>query len=54
MGVEHLVKGFGEVLQEVKAIGDLDGLGGALSGFVRIGSRPISGDHADAGMRLSP
>ena len=54
MGVKHLIEGFGEVLQQVKAIGDLDRVGGALPGPVRIGSGPIPGDHADAGMGLEP
>jgi hypothetical protein len=54
MGIEHLVEGFGEVLPQVKAIGDLDRVGGALLGSVRIGSGLISSDHADAGMRRPP
>jgi hypothetical protein len=54
MSVKHLVEGFGEVLQQVKAIGHLDGVGGALSGPIRIGSGPIPSEHADAGMGLQP
>ena len=54
MGIEHLVEGFGEVLPQVKAIGDLDRIGGALLGSVRRGSGSISSDHADAGMCLPP
>ena len=54
MGVKHLVEGFGQVLQEVKAVRDLDRIRGALPGAVCIGSGPISGDHADAGMCLQP
>jgi hypothetical protein len=34
MGVEYLVKGFREVLQQVNAIGDLNRVGGALPGPV--------------------
>jgi hypothetical protein len=52
MGVKHLVESFGEVLQEVEAVGDLDPVGGALSGPVGIGFGAITGDHADAGMGL--
>jgi hypothetical protein len=51
-GVAHLVEGFREVLQEVQAIRDLEGCGGALPGPVRLGSGPLPGAHADAGMRL--
>jgi hypothetical protein len=54
MGVQHLIESFGEVLQQVKAIGDLDRLGGTLPGPVRVCSGPIAGDHADAGMGLQP
>jgi hypothetical protein len=52
MPVEHLVEGFRKVLQQVQAIGHLERGGGALPGPVRIGSKPIPGDHADAGMGL--
>jgi hypothetical protein len=38
----------------VKAVRDLDRVGGALPGAVRVGSRSIPGDHADAGMGLQP
>jgi hypothetical protein len=54
MSVKPLIEGFGEVLQQVKAIGHLDGVGGTLSGPLRIGSGPIPSDHADAGMGLQP
>ena len=52
MCIKPLVEGFGEVLHQVKAIRDLDRVGGALPGPIRIGSKPITGDHADAGMGL--
>jgi hypothetical protein len=52
MGIKDLVESFGEVLQQVKAIGDLDRRGGAWPGPVRVRSGPIPGDHADAGMGL--
>jgi hypothetical protein len=38
----------------VKAVGHLDRVWGTLLGPVRIGSGPIAGDHADAGMGLEP
>ena len=50
--MKHLVESFGEVLQQVNAIRDLDRVGGALPGPIRIGSKPTPGDHADAGMGL--
>jgi hypothetical protein len=54
VGVKHLVEGLREVLPQVKAIGDLDRVGGPLPGAVCIGSGPIPGDHADAGMGRQP
>ena len=48
--VTHLVEGLGEVLQQVQAVRDLDRLGSALPGPIGRGSKPIPGDHADAGM----
>jgi len=54
VGVQHLVEGFGEGLPQVNAIGDLDRVGGALTGPVGVRSGPIPGDHADAGMGRSP
>ena len=43
MCIKHLVEGVGEVLQQVKAIRDLDRVGGALPGPIRRGARPIPG-----------
>jgi hypothetical protein len=54
MPIEHLVEGFRKVLQQVKAIRHLTRGGGPLSRAVRIASIPITGDHADAGVGLSP
>jgi len=51
MGAEHLIKGLGEVLQEVKAVGDLRGLGRARTGAIAIGFHPVSGDDGDLRMR---
>jgi hypothetical protein len=42
---EDLVHGFREILQEMTAVGDLGGGGGALPGTVGIGLRPITRDH---------
>ena len=52
MGVEDLVKGFREVLEQVQAIGDLERGGSAQPGPSRIGSGSITGDHVDTGMGL--
>ncbi len=52
MGSTDLIQSFGEVLQQVKAIGDLDRVGGTVPGPVGISSGPIPSDHADAGMGL--
>ena len=54
VGVTHLVEGFGQVLQQVQAISNLDRVWGTVLGPVRIGSGPIAGDHADTGMGLEP
>ena len=54
MGVKHRVEGCRDVLQQVDANRDLDRVGGTLPAAVRVGSGPIPGDHADAGMRLQP
>jgi len=53
-GVKHLVEGFGEVLQQVKAVGHLDRGGGPWPGPVGIGAGPLAGDHAAPGMGLAP
>jgi hypothetical protein len=53
-GVKHLVEGCQKVVPEVHAIGNLDRVGGALPGAVRLGSGPLPGDDADARMGLSP
>jgi hypothetical protein len=53
VGVTHLVEGFGQVLQQVQAISNLDRVWGTVLGPVRIGSGSIAGDHADAGRGLS-
>ena len=47
MGTEHLIKGLGEVLQEMKAVDDLRGLGRARTGAILIGFEAISGDDSD-------
>ena len=52
MPIENLVEGFRKVLQQVKAVGHLECGGGTVPRAVRIGSKPITSDHADAGMGL--
>ena len=52
LGVKYLVEGFGQVLQQVQAVGHLDRVWGTVLGPVRIGSGPIAGDNADTGMGL--
>jgi hypothetical protein len=41
MGAEHLIESFGEVLQEVKAVGDLRGSRRACTGAILIGFEAI-------------
>jgi hypothetical protein len=52
VGVQHLVEGFGQVLQQVKALGNRERVWSSLLGPVRLGVGPIAGDHADAGRGL--
>lgn len=54
MGAEHLIERLGEVLQEMKAVGHLDGLQRARASTVDKGLHPISGDDADTRMLTSP
>lgn len=51
MGAEDRVEDLSEVLQAVKAIGDLRSLRRARAGTVDIGFEAISGDHRHTGMR---
>ena len=51
VGAEHLIQRFGEVLQEVKAVGHLGGLRRARTGAIDIRFQAISGDDGDPGMR---
>jgi hypothetical protein len=51
---EDLVEGFGEVLQEMKAVGDLRGLRCTRAGPIPLDFQAISGDHCATGMRTSP
>jgi hypothetical protein len=50
MGAEDLIERFGEVLQEMKAVGHLGGLRHTRAGAVEIGFHPISGNDGDPGM----
>ena len=54
MREEHLVQGFPEILQQMKAVCDLDGRGRALACALRIGARPIPGDDLHPGMLPEP
>ena len=54
MRVEHVLEGFHQILEEVKPIGDLGGLGRPVAGAVRIGSGPIPRDHLDPRMGSPP
>ena len=51
---EYLVQRFPEILQQMKAVRDLDGLGRALARPLSIGGRPIAGDHGYSRMLLEP
>jgi hypothetical protein len=54
MRTAHLLQGLGHMLEEVKAVRDLDRLGGALAGAVRIGFRPIACHDLDPRMDAQP
>jgi len=54
MPLAHAVERRREIAQEVEAIGDLDRLGRALPGPVRIGPGPVAADEFDARMRAEP
>jgi hypothetical protein len=54
MGTEHLLEGFGKVLQEVKAVGDLRGLRCTRTSAVARRFQTISGDDGDPRMFTSP
>jgi hypothetical protein len=54
MRTAHLLEGLSDILQQVKAVRDLGRLGGALTGTVRIGFRPIAGNDLDPRMSLEP
>jgi hypothetical protein len=54
MSVQHLGESFGEALQQVQAIRDLERVADALPGSVGINSGMLPSDHPDAGMGLSP
>jgi hypothetical protein len=54
MRTAHLLQGLSDILQQVKAVRDLDCLGGALTGAVRIGFRPIACNDLDSRMSLKP
>jgi hypothetical protein len=51
MSAEDLVQRFGEVLQEVKAVGDLGGRRRARAGAVPLRFHAVSGDDGDTRIR---
>jgi hypothetical protein len=52
MRVEHLIEGFHQILEHVKLVGDLGGLGRPVAGPVGMGFGPIARD--DRYPRVSP
>ena len=54
MRTAHLLQGLGHILEQVKAVRDLDRRGCALTGAVRIGFRAIAGNDLDPRMSLEP
>jgi hypothetical protein len=54
MPCEHALDGLAQVLQQVPAVGDLHGLGGALRRRLGVGRRTVPADHLDLRMGLEP
>jgi len=54
MGAQDLVEGRRHILQEVKSVGDLSGLGGPLPNARGIGFGSVTGDNLDVGMGVKP
>jgi hypothetical protein len=54
MRSEHLVQGCGQVLQEMKTVGNLEGTRSTLPRALGVGFRPIPADHLHARMLLEP
>jgi hypothetical protein len=54
MRVEHLIEGLHPILEQVKAVGDLRGLGCPVACPIGIGSGPIARDDLHPWMRLEP
>jgi hypothetical protein len=52
--LEHLFKGVQQILQEVKAVGDLDRLGGPVARPIGIGFGSIASHNLHARMRSEP
>src|SRR4029453_3736541 len=51
---EHLLKDLGEVLEQMKAIGNLGGGWCPLSDLTCVSFRPVAGDHLDTRRRPEP
>lgn len=54
MAGETLTHRVGKIVQEMPAVGDLNGGRYALADAVGVGARTIAGNELDAGMRLQP
>ena len=54
MSGESYLQDLGQILQQVKAVGHLYGLGCAVSGTLGIGPGAVACDHLDAGVRAQP
>jgi hypothetical protein len=54
MAIEDFLYGLPQVLQEVKAVGHLHGVGRATGRSLGIGPAPIPADHLDPRMVLQP
>ncbi|KOX18455.1 hypothetical protein ADK67_36780 [Saccharothrix sp. NRRL B-16348] len=50
VGAHHFVHGVGQVVEQVKPVGDLDGLGSPESGSFGVGAATVTADHLGAGV----
>jgi hypothetical protein len=54
MPMKDLLEGRGQILEQVKSVGDLRGFGSPLPNARRIGFGAVPGDDRDVGMGLEP
>jgi hypothetical protein len=54
VALQDFLYGFGEVLQQVPAVGDLDGAWGATAGSVYVGTVAVAGDDPHTGVPSKP